>query len=427
MGQTPKILLFTDTIADVNGVTRFLRAIAADSRRRRRRFGIITSTRLRCPDLPELLNLRPRGARPMPGYPHIELAIPPVGALLRCAASERPDAVHVSTPGPVGLLGVLFARRRRLPLLGVYHTDFPAFVRDLFADHVLARACEATMRTFYRRFDLVLARSAAYIEPLRDLGLRPQRLDVLTPGCDTASFHPRHRDRSIWPRLGLDPRSVKVLYCGRVSVEKNLPVLARAWRDASARLAAQSIQADLVVVGDGPYREEMQRRLGGARAHFLGYRHGDDLCALYASADLFVFPSATDTLGQAVLEAQASALPAIVTTAGGPAHIVAKGRTGLVVPPGDAAALAEAIADLAADPARRDAMGRAARDAMADHTLEAMFESFWSAHDRVVRHGRRRPGPRGRPLKPTGQGSEAEVEETTHRETVPCDTAPSPP
>src|SRR5690606_6677947 len=122
----------------------------------------------------------------------------------------------------------------------------------------------------------------------------------------------------------------------RVSVEKNLPLLARAWPRARRLAAARGIEAELIVVGDGPHREEMAAALCGERAHFLGFRRGMELSRLYASSDLFIFPSVTDTLGQVVLEAQASGLSALVSDRGGPREVVADGVSGLVIPGGSA-------------------------------------------------------------------------------------------
>jgi glycosyltransferase involved in cell wall biosynthesis len=232
------------------------------------------------------------------------------------------------------------------------------------------------MRWFYGRCRRVISRSPAFLEPLRRIGIESERTEVLTSGIDLNDFGPGFRDDQVWGRVGLparDARGVKVLYAGRVSVEKNLPLLARAWREASAR----GVDASLVVVGDGPYLKEMRAELAGTRAHFLGFRHGTELASLYASADLFAFPSRTDTLGQSVMEAQASGLPALVSDEGGPRTIVRDGETGLVLPGCDAAAWGRALAELAGDASRRDRMGTAAAAMMGGRGIGASFEHFW--------------------------------------------------
>ena len=208
----------------------------------------------------------------------------------------------------------------------------------------------------------------------------------MLPGMDTAAFHVRFRDTAIWAPLGLRRESRKVVYCGRVSVEKNLPMLERVWAKVRRLLDARGVDAELVVIGDGPYRKGMQERLSQGQkgapgaAHFLGFRHGEELSRLYASSDLFVFPSVTDTLGQVVMEAQASGLPVVVTDKGGPKEMVDHALTGMVIPDEQEDRWAQTIVDLLADDDRRGRMGRAAHNRMQRYNIGASFEHFWQVH-----------------------------------------------
>ena len=378
------LCLITDTLADVNGVSRFIQNISARAHASGRRMTVVTSTRLPLPDAPGMVNLRPLVAGRIPGYADLEVALPLPGSARRLAQRLVPDAVHVSTPGPVGLLGRRIAQRRGLPLAGTYHTDFPAYLDHLFDDRCLSWLTRAAMARFYRPFDAVLTRSSAYAAAVAALGVPPDRITTLAHGIDTGLFHRRRRDPAIWAREGVPAASVKVLVVGRVSVEKNLPLLTRAWRPARTRGAQAGIDARLIVVGDGPYRAAMEHALAGAGAHFLGFRHGEDLATLYASADLFVFPSATDTLGQVVLEAQASGLPTLVSDQGGPQGLVRQGVSGLVLPASCDQAWSNAIAAMACDPARGAAMGQAAFEGIASCSIDVSFDHFWSVHEHLV-------------------------------------------
>lgn len=390
-----RLLLFTDTLADVNGVSRFIRNAAQQARESALDLAILTSTRLPMPDGENLRNVPPRFARAMPGYPNLELAIPPARAMLRFARELRPDVIHVSTPGPVGLVGRRAAARLRVPLLGVYHTDFPAYIDHLFGHESLTWFCERAMARFYAPFARVFTRSDEYAAAVEALGIARDRIVTLRPGIRTQDFHPRFRDTGIWQALdpsqpsgggtsGGDP-PWRILYVGRVSVEKNLPLLAKAWVLADAALRRRGVDARLLIVGDGPYRQEMERDLAGTRCRFLGFRHGDELSRLYASADLFAFPSLTDTLGQVVMEAQASGLPVLVSDQGGPRGVVRDGATGLVLPGADANAWAGAIVDLVRDAPRRRAMGAAAHESMQGYSIAASFEHFWSVHEGALK------------------------------------------
>lgn len=303
----------------------------------------------------------------------------------------RPDVVHVSTPGPVGLAGRRWALTRRVPLVGTYHTDFPAYINHLFDDSALTWLCERSMRWFYAPFERVLTRSEAYAPALRRLGIGTDRIARLAPGIDTDLFSPARRDEggAIWASLpGIRTQSVKVLYVGRVSVEKNLPLLTRAWVEARAILSNRGIDAQLIIVGDGPYRVEMERALRGRDALFAGFRHGHQLAAMYASSDVFVFPSTTDTLGQAVMEAQVSGLPAVVSDQGGPQSIVENGVTGHVLPSSggerEIGLWARTIADLAENREVRQRMGDAGAARLATMPISRSIKYFWSIHEQIA-------------------------------------------
>lgn len=376
-----RVALFTDTLADVNGPARFIQNVAAQARRRGLSLTVLTSTRKPCPDEPNIINVPPRATLPLPRYPELALALPPPHRMMHHVRRLDPQVVHVSTPGPVGLLGVWAARALRRPLLGVYHTDFPAYVERLFRSPRLAGAARLAMRAFYSRFAGVFARSGEYARALERLGLPPDRILPLRPGIDTRLFSPLRRDPVVWDSIpGARSDAVKVLYVGRVSVEKNLPLLVEVWRGVRAAAEAQ-----LIVVGGGPYLDTMRAALEGHDAVFAGYRFGEELARLYASADLFVFPSATDTLGQVVMEAQCSGLPTLVSDRGGPREMVLEGVTGRVLPADDARAWIDAIVALVRDGPRRRAMGHAASRHMREYSIERSFDDWWSAHRHAAR------------------------------------------
>ena len=385
-----RVCLFTDTLGDVNGVSRFIRNIAEQSLRFDRQFHAITSTRFACPDQPNIHNVRPLYARPMPKYEQLELAIPARRALFELADSLKPDAVHVSTPGPVGLAGRAYALKRGLPLLGTYHTDFPAYIAHLFDDDAFTWICTQVMKWFYRPFDRVFTRSDDYARSVAALGVPADHIPRILPGIDTDTFHARFRDPSIWDRLGVPP-GPKALYVGRVSVEKNLPLLTRVWKSVAGSWNEPTPPPVLVVVGDGPYRAPMQAELAGATTAFLGFRHAEELSTIYASSDFFIFPSTTDTLGQVVMEAQSAGLPVIVTNQGGPSEVVNDqshpDQTGFVLDPDNADAWRRTIIQLAADEPLRRTLGERANLKIQPMNIRHSFEHFWRIHEEAARGG----------------------------------------
>jgi glycosyltransferase involved in cell wall biosynthesis len=373
-----RVLLFSDTVCDVNGVARWVRTVAKWAVETDASLSVLTSTSKKLVGegaLPRSIrNIEPLARMTMPRYPDLDLVVPPAAELLAAARAYKPDVIHASTPGPVGLLGMIAAWQLGVPLASTWHTDFPRYVEDLSKIDALGSFTAEVMSTVYQRCDLVLARSESSIQRLHDLGV--VNAQVFRAGVDTERFSPQFANRDLWRGYGLDPARPKVLYVGRVSVEKNLPLL-------TAALKMATMDADVVVIGDGPYRQPMAEELGG-RAHCIGFKHGRELSELYASSDLFVFPSLTDTLGQVVMEAQASGLPAIVSNSGGPPDVIQDGVTGIVVRDGAPAAWAMAIELLLKDSTRRAAMRAAALARMENASINSSCQSFWDAHEELL-------------------------------------------
>lgn len=381
-----RVMLFTDTLGDVNGVCRFIQNMGAEAHEAGRSLDIVTATRFPTPDTAYIHNFDPVFATRMPKYENLELALPPVVRMLRLADRIQPDVIHISTPGPVGMTGLLASKMLKAPVLGVYHTDFPAYIDHLFEDSVYTKITTDYMRFFYRSFATIFTRSADYAASLAERGFPAEKTMRLTPGVALETFQPSFRDPAIWDRYdGVDPLSVKILYCGRVSVEKNLPLLTEVWPRVRRACAAKGRVAELIVVGDGPYRAKMQKELAGTGAHFLGFKHGRELSEIYASCDLFAFPSLTDTLGQVVLESQSSGLPVVVSDQGGPKEVVAEDVTGFVLPGDDPGAWTTAIARLVMDDEIRERMARSAHTRAQRYSIRASFDHFWRAHETAMK------------------------------------------
>ena len=267
----------------------------------------------------------------------------------------------MSTASGTGLAALLAAKLLHLPITGAFHTDLPRYAERLYPGTAVQRNTWRYVTWFYSMLDVVFAPSRATARDLVSRGLDQRRVQVLPAWVDGELFSPAHRDDALRARYGVNGRPVLV-YAGRVAREKSVDLLAAAFRDVIDAGAS----AHLMVAGDGPYRAEMEEQLAGYPTSFLGFVPQEELARVYASGDLFVFPSSTDTCGLVVLEAQAAGLPAIVSDRGGPGEWVLPGHTGLVVPGDDRAALAGAIGALLGDDDRRRAMGRAAREHVLD-------------------------------------------------------------
>ena len=382
-GDRLKVGLFTDTFDDINGVGRFIRDMGRLAHESGRELIVHTSTpgsELKFTDeqTPFRRNFEPLVSRPMPYYAELAINLPPVLEVLEWADRQQFDVIHVSTPGPMGLVGLLAAKMLRVPVLATYHTDFPAYIEKLTGDHRLSNASAQYMRWFYGVPQAVFSRSGSYRFNLVDIGVKEDRLRTIKPGIDLDKFNPGRADPSVVHSTGVDlSRTPNVLlYAGRVSVEKNLPLLVRAFKQLSTRRR----DVCLIVAGDGPFRRQMQEELAGLPAFFPGYCDDAKLAALYAGAAIFVFPSRTDTLGQVVMEAQACGLPCLVSPEGGPKETVVDGLTGLVLPATEPADWCEAMDDLLNNRQRLADMRHAAALRGGRFGIRRSFEAFWREH-----------------------------------------------
>jgi 1,2-diacylglycerol 3-alpha-glucosyltransferase/glucuronosyltransferase len=239
----------------------------------------------------------------MPSYPDLRLALPYRAKIARLIAEARPDSIHIATEGPIGLLVRHYCRRHRLPFTTSFHTRFPEYVSARLP--VRESWIWNMLRRFHHGSRAVMAATPALADELRSRGFRNV---VLWPrGVDTGLFHPRDAD------FGL-PRPV-FLCVGRVAVEKNL--------DAFLDL---ELPGTKVIVGDGPARAGLARKY--PEAVFLGAKQGEELAAIYAAADVFVFPSKTDTFGLVLLEALASGVPVAAFPVTGPRDVLGSAPVG---------------------------------------------------------------------------------------------------
>lgn len=288
----------------------------------------------------------------IPRYPELRMGLPAKRALLRLWTLRRPDVVHIVTEGPLGWSALQAARKLRLPAVSDFRTNFHAYSTH-YGVGWLKRPILAYLRKFHNRTLATLVPTEAMRAELAGLGF--ERLRVIGRGVDTALFDPRRRDARLRASWGARPDDPVVLYVGRLAPEKNLPTLAAA---AEATLATNP-RARLVFVGDGPARHELASRF--PQAIFAGARRGADLAAHYASGDVFLFPSLTETYGNVTLEAMASGLAVVAYDYAAAAAVIRHGTSGVLVPSADEASFASHAAALAAELPRARRLGEGAR------------------------------------------------------------------
>jgi glycosyltransferase involved in cell wall biosynthesis len=373
--QNQKRAWFTDTLEDVNGVANTIRKMTAAGVAAGEKLIVVTSRLdLQVDDIP-IKNFRPIGEFELPEYELQRLSFPPILQILDYVQREQFTEIIISTPGPMGLTALLAAKMLNLQTSGIYHTDIPEYVRILTEDRFLESLAWSYMHWLYGQTDTVFVNSEQYRKCWIDRGFAPEKLKILPRGLDTDLFNPARRDPSFWKDSGAAGKLVRLLYVGRISREKDLDVLAAAYD--KVRAAGQPVK--LYLVGLGPYAEALAAALPDAV--FPGYLTGEPLAQAYASADIFVFPSTTDTFGNVILEAQASGLPVIVSDLGGPRELVEHGVNGLVTKAHDAEDVARAITLLVRDQKMRVRMGEKARQSVLDRSWPDAFQAFWHTTD----------------------------------------------
>jgi glycosyltransferase involved in cell wall biosynthesis/predicted metal-dependent phosphoesterase TrpH len=374
-GETPRVAILVDGISSTHGVTRTIEEI-----RQRGVPGFEIEVVGTDPEVDRRLSAV--AEIDVPFYPGLSIGVPSLPAAVQALAPASGgggyDAIHVCSPGPVGVAGALLSRALGLPLLGSYHTELTAYASLRSGRRQIADAMALAVGTFYNACDLVLSPSRASDEALTAIGMGPEKVLRWDRGVDTQRFDPALRDERLLggdsDRL-LGQETLNVLYCGRITREKGADLLAETF----LRARSKDPRLHLVLAGGGPEQERLRERLGET-ATFLGWLGGSELARAYASADLFLFPSRTDTFGQVILEAQASGLPVVAVAEGGPLSLIEDRVTGLLRE-ADAFQLADAVLELAGSPLLRERLSRAALAAVRSRTweraLERLAEGYW--------------------------------------------------
>lgn len=287
----------------------------------------------------------------IPMYPDLRFGLALPGTLGRRFDADRPDLVHIATPGPLAWAALAAARRRGIATTSDFRTNFHQYAGH-YGLGFLSGAALGLLRRFHNLTDCTFVPTRATESALAAAGF--QRLARVGRGVDTVRFDPAKRSEALRASWGADAGTPVLLAVGRVAAEKNIDLALEAWRAA----AAERPGTRLVVVGDGPARERLARLHPDAR--FVGAMRGEDLAAHYASADAFLFPSLTDTFGNVVLEALASGLPVAAFDTAAAAEHVADGTSGALAPVGDRAAYVDAVRRLVTLPPERLAAQREA-------------------------------------------------------------------
>lgn len=308
-----------------------------------------------------------------PWYPELFLGLPRP-RLGRELDEFEPDVVHVVNPVVLGLWGTLMAKQRNLPLLASYHTDITQYARHLKLPF-LVEPSRAFLRDVHNQAHVNLCTSVPMVNSAKGLGIK--RVRLWPKAVDTELFQPSRASAEMRSRLsGGHPEAPLIVYVGRLSYEKRIDWLyAPVTRLQGVRLA---------LVGSGPAEHELKRRFAGTNTVFTGYMSGVELATAYASADVFAFPSDTETLGFGAMESLASGVPVVGARAGGIPDVIDDGVNGLMFTPGDLGDLSGKLAKLLFDPELRSRMGQRGRQDMLKHGWPAATADLVEQYRKAV-------------------------------------------
>lgn len=371
-----RLAIFSDTYPPhMNGVAAALGRLSSAVRERGGEVRVVTTSDPRAP-LAES-DVRRWPSIPFWAYPQLRISAPPPSRVARELAAWRPTLVHVATPFGVGLAARRAAIALGVPLVTSYHTSFSQYAA-FYKLGKLSAPGWSFLRWFHNTGLRTYCPSNAIRAELNAQGFQNTR--IWSRGVDMSRFNPSRRSAAMRARFGADPDTIVVAYVGRIAAEKGLAVAAAAMRRLETE---KSIR--FVVVGEGPYEERL-RSLSPRGAMFTGRLSGDALSEAYASADIFVFPSSTDTFGQVLLEAMASGLPVVAADAA-PTREVLGGEAGILLPAGDDARLAAEIRRLAANPVERSRMAAGALRAASARSWSAVFDDLVRDYNEVALSG----------------------------------------
>lgn len=315
----------------------------------------------------------------IPRYPDLRMGVPSRRALVQLWSLRRPDVVHIATEGPLGWSALQAALHLKLPVTSDFRTNFQAYGKH-YKIGWLAKPILAYLRRFHNRAACTMVPTETLRAQLA--AQRFERITVVGRGIDTRLFDPQRRSDALRKSWGAAPQAPVLVCVGRLAPEKNLGTALDVYHAVREAMP----EARLVLVGDGPMRNELRARCPDAV--LAGQRHGEDLAAHYASADLFLCPSLTETYGNVVPEAMASGLAVVAFDRAAAGQLIRTGRNGVLVDGDDGKAFTRAAMTLLADGPRRVAIGAAAREAVQGCGWDEVVQRFESVLLQAIDHSR---------------------------------------
>ena len=312
---------------------------------------------------------------PFPLYPEYRIGIPGTLSINSALDRFRPDIVHAASPTPLGFLSLNYARRRGIPAVSSYHTHFVSYFR-YYGFGNFEQFGWTFLKHFYNKFSRIYAPSGSTVRDLERRGFN--NVELWQRGINLSRFSPGFRNHDLRRQAGARENDLVLLFVGRMVKEKDIEDLVRVHRI----LEKEQRNFKMVFVGGGPLLSQTRKEL--PNAWFTGYQYGDDLASWYASADIFTFPSTTETFGNVVLEAYASGLPVVGSNKGGVADLVEDGRTGFIARANDPEHFALQLGRIMDNPELRARMGQQARISVRQNSWASVNERLFNSYRETI-------------------------------------------
>lgn len=369
-----RVCLVSDTIYDLNGVSRFIQDFSNEALKQNKEFYVIGSTNKKCEDIhPNIFNIKPLFTIKMPFYKSLDLVFPNFFKIYKKIKEIDPELLHISTPGFIGLTALLSSRILKIPVVGIYHTDFSAYIYDNTNSKLFTFISKKFLQLFYKPFHAIFSRTNEYKDILiNKYNFKNKNFLTLKPGINLNRFYNPEISNNYFKN-----DRFKFLYVGRISVEKNIDFLINIFKELNSK------DIELNLVGDIEIENINFEELKKYNINFLGRKTGIELLNIYASSNTFIFPSTTDTLGQVVIEAMASKLPVIVTNVGGPKEFVNE-KFGFILDINDKKQWLEKIIFLNNNSKLAKNMGKEAFIESNNFSISESFLDFWNKNCEII-------------------------------------------
>lgn len=305
----------------------------------------------------------------------------PSDKVLKPALEEfEPDLIHFTSPSLFGRYAIKYGKANNIPVLNIYHTHYPAYFKYYIGNlgnFLFGGIITYLVMWFYRNSDYTLAPTRTIKLDLIKSGIKSDRIKVWGRAVKTDTFSPVHRDERYFNQW-IPHDQKKVLFVSRLIKEKEMTTIVKVYK----LLQKWDPKVTMIITGDGPKKEYLEKRM--TNAVFTGKKTGKDLSQIYASCDIFFFPSASETFGNVVMEAMASGLPVVAANAGGPAELVRDNKTGFLVKTGKAKLFAKKILEILNDTNKKRIMSLNALEAASPRTSESVHQQLWNYYDKAI-------------------------------------------